>query len=104
MKKLLLTASLATLISGCTWVQLTQEGSDVRLAGAQLVTNCERVGRTTARTLGKIVSVERGGGKLQTELLTLARNEAGRMGGDTIVPESLISEGEQEFGVFRCLR
>ena len=104
MKKILLTASLSLLISACTWVQLTAEGSNVRLAGARLVTNCERIGRATARTLGEIVTVERGGGKLQTELLTLARNEAGRMGGDTIVPESLISQGEQEFGVFRCLR
>lgn len=104
MKNLLLTCALALLVTGCTWVQLTSEGEGVRLAGARLVTNCERVGRATARTLGEIVTVERGGGKLQTELLTLARNEAGRMGGDTIVPESLISQGQQEFGVYRCLR
>lgn len=104
MKKLLLTACVSLLISGCTWVQLTTEGQGVRLAGARLVTNCDRIGRTTARTLGKIATVGRGGGKLQTELLTLARNEAGRMGGDTIVPESIVSQGEQEFGVYHCSR
>lgn len=104
MKKLLLTASISLLITGCTWVQLTTEGQGVRLAGAQLVTNCDRIGRTTARTLGKIATVDRGGEKLQTELLTLARNEAGRMGGDTIVPESIVSQGEQEFGVYSCSR
>ena len=104
MKNYILSAAIAITISGCTWVQLTSEGEGVRLAGARLVTNCDRIGRATARTLGEIVTVERGGGKLQTELLTLARNEAGRMGGDTIVPESLISDGEQEFGVYNCRR
>ncbi|MBL4573298.1 MAG: DUF4156 domain-containing protein, partial [Gammaproteobacteria bacterium] len=42
--------------------------------------------------------------RLQEELLTLARNEAGRMGGNTVVPESLIDGGEQDFGVYNCLR
>ncbi len=104
MKNYILSAAIALMISGCTWVQLTSEGEGVRLAGARLVTNCERIGRATARTLGEIVTVERGGGKQQAELLTLARNEAGRMGGDTIVPESLISDGQQEFGVYNCRR
>lgn len=104
MKNCILSAALAFVMTACTWVQLTSEGAGVRLAGARLVTNCERVGRTTARTLGEIVTVERGGGKLQTELLTLARNEAGRMGGNTIVPESIIADGQQEFGVYRCSR
>lgn len=104
MKNTLLIAAIAIVTTGCTWVQLTQEGEGVRLAGARLVTNCERIGRATARTLGEIVTVERGGGKQQAELLTLARNEAGRMGGNTIVPESLIANGEQEFGVYSCPR
>ena len=104
MRNCILSTAIALLMTGCTWVQLTSEGAGVRLAGARLVANCERVGRTTARTLGEIVTVERGSGKLQTELLTLARNEAGRMGGNTIVPESIISDGEQEFGVYNCPR
>lgn len=104
MKNALLTAALALTLSACTWVQLTSEGEGVRLAGARLVENCDRIGSATARTLGEIVTVERGGGKLQNELLTLARNEAGRMGGNTIVPESLINDGQQAFGVYNCPR
>lgn len=102
MKNYLLAIGLTLALSGCTWVQLTTEGESVNLGSANLVGNCERVGRARAKTLGKIVTVERGGGRLQEELFTLARNEAGRMGGDTIIPESLINDGEQDFGVYNC--
>jgi hypothetical protein len=54
------------------------------------------------QTLGKILVVERGGQQLQDELLSLARNEAADLGGDTVVPESLIAAGKQTFGVYRC--
>jgi hypothetical protein len=104
MKNFLLVAIAAIALTGCTWVQLTAEGENVSLAGVDVIGNCERIGRATAKTLGKIVAVERGGGRLQEELLTLARNEAGRMGGNTVVPESLINDGEQDFGVYNCPR
>ena len=54
------------------------------------------------QTLGKIIVVERGGQRLQDELLTLARNEAADLGGDTVVPESFMANGAQVFGVFKC--
>ena len=104
MKNFLLVAIAAIALTGCTWVQLTAEGENVSLAGVDVIGNCERIGRATAKTLGKIVAVQRGGGRLQEELLTLARNEAGRMGGNTVVPESLINDGEQDFGVYNCPR
>jgi hypothetical protein len=104
MQKILFAVIAALTISGCTWVQLSSEGKRVSLASVNLIANCDRVGRATASTLGKIVKIERGGGKLQDELLTLARNEAGRMGGNTIVPESFISNGQQDFGVYSCPR
>ena len=104
MKNFLLVAIAAIALTGCTWVQLTAEGENVSLAGVDVIGNCERIGRATAKTLGTIVAGERGGGRLQEELLTLARNEAGRMGGNTVVPESLINDGEQDFGVYNCPR
>ncbi len=91
------------LASCQSWVQLTQEGSQVEVIGdASRVTHCTRVGRARVQTLGKIVVVERGSQRLQDELLTLARNEAADLGGDTIVPESIITDGEQIYGVYRC--
>lgn len=93
-------------LSACqSWVQLTPEGAAVTLVGdAAKVSPCTRVGRANVQTLGKIAGVERGGQRLQDELLTLARNEAADLGGDTVVPESLITDGRQVFGVYRCGR
>lgn len=104
MKNFLLAAIAAAALTSCTWVQLTSEGNNVSLVGVDRIGNCERIGRATAKTLGKIVTVQRGGERLQNELLTLARNEAGRMGGNTVVPESLIDKGQQDFGVYNCPR
>ncbi len=102
MKKILITSFLLAMLVGCNWVQLTSEGRGVRLANSNEVGNCSRIGRTTSQTLSRVAIVERGSDKLQQELLTLARNEAGRMGGNTVAPESLISQGQQTFGVYTC--
>ncbi len=98
-----LASLLPTLfLTACTWVQLTAEGQAVSVAEPSQVSQCTRVGRTTARTLNEVVTVDRSAEKLQEELLILARNDAGDMGGNTIVPETVIREGSQVFAVYTC--
>ena len=75
----------------------------MKLASGNEITNCQRIGSAQAQTLSRLVVVERGGERLQDELIRLARNEAGDLGGNVIVPESVIEEGSQSFGVYRCL-
>ena len=95
-------ANLVLLTNCKNWVQLLPEGAEVSLKSATDVSKCRRIGTTSAQTLSKLIVVERGAERLQTELLTLARNQAGRMNANTIVPESLIEEGKQRFGVYSC--
>lgn len=103
MKKFLMLSTLLASIASCSnWVQVTSAGQNVRVATANEVSNCSRIGRTRTNTLGKIVGIERGAEKLQEELQSLARNEAGDMGGNVVVPESLIDDGQQTFGVYSC--
>lgn len=103
MKKIFaLFISFATFSACSNWVGLTIEGEGVRLATADEISNCSRLGRTRSHTLDRLIGVERGADRLQQELLTLAKNDAGAMGGDVIVPESLIEEGEQLFGIYSC--
>ena len=45
---------------------------------------------------------ERDAGKVKTELETLARNEAIKLKGDTVVPVTEIKDGEQTFKVYQC--
>ena len=99
-------ALLTLLLTACgNWVQLTPEGGRVELSGdATQISNCIRAGRASVKTLDQVIGIERGGQRLQDELLTLARNEAADLGGDTIIPESVITEGVQIFGIYKCRR
>ena len=103
MKSFLLLVTFLILLSSCnSWVGVTTEGASVRLATTSEISDCQRVGRAQAATRSRVAFVERGGERMQEELLRLARNEAGSMGGYTIVPESVIEEGRQTFGVYSC--
>lgn len=101
---LLLTAGLLMTLAACgnTWVQITPEGRNVQLATAAQVGGCTRVGTANVNALDNIGFVQRGANRLQEELVDLARNEGGRLGGNRVVPESTIDEGRQTFGVYRC--
>lgn len=102
--RLLLTAGLLMTLAACgnTWVQVTPEGRNVQLATAAQVGGCTRVGTANVNALDNIAFVQRGANRLQEELVDLARNEGGRLGGNRVVPESTINEGRQTFGVYRC--
>lgn len=105
MFKLFTVSALSALMLGCgasNWVQLTGPAQQVSLALPAQVTNCRRVGTSTANALDKVAFLQRGSQKLQEELVTLARNEAADMGGNRVVAESVITEGRQTFGVFSC--
>ncbi|MDA1369986.1 MAG: DUF4156 domain-containing protein [Proteobacteria bacterium] len=102
MSKFLPVAVIACTLSACTWVQVTPEGESVQLAETSEIRNCRRVGSTQAQTLSRVLIISRGGERLQAELADLARNQAGDMGGNTIVPESVIDAGKQSFGVYSC--
>lgn len=103
MLKPALLISLCTVLGACgSWVNVTSAGRLVSVATPAQVSNCERVGSSTTNALSKIVFVERGTAKLQKELLDLARNEAGDMGGNRIVVETPITDGRQSFGVYLC--
>lgn len=95
-----LVALVVAVGAGCTWVSLSDEGGTV--AVAQAGGACERLGRTTTKVADRITFFDRSEEKVADELETLARNEAARMGGDTVVPESEIEDGRRTYGVYRC--
>ncbi|MDO8909843.1 MAG: DUF4156 domain-containing protein [Pseudohongiella sp.] len=97
-----LIAALSACGASSNWVQVTAEGAPVRLATTAEVANCTRVGSANVNAVDNIAFVQRGANRLQEELVRLARNEGGRLGGNRVVPESVIDDGRQSFGVFRC--
>jgi hypothetical protein len=99
-----LAAVLTAMLGACTWVKTTPEGESVRVAAADTVGACERKGKVTVSVKNRVSGVERKPTKVETELATLARNEAALLGGDTVVAESSVADGRQVYGVYQCGR
>ena len=101
MRKIIGVGLVTLLLSACSWVELTPEGEKVTVAKATHVANCRFAGTTTVSVRSTAVG-ERDSDKVKTELETLARNEASKLRGDTIVPASDVNNGEQTFKVYQC--
>ena len=102
MRKIIGLGLVVLLLSACSWVKMTPEGEEVTVAKAAHVANCKFAGTTTVSVKSDIVSFKRDAEKMKTELETLARNEANKLKGDTIVPVSEIKDGEQTFKIYKC--
>jgi hypothetical protein len=90
------------LLAGCSFVQPSKSGANVRVATAEQVGSCQRLGQTTVSTLARVGGLPRYESSIQEELNTLARNSAADMGGDTVVPVEPVKEGKQTFIIYRC--
>ena len=53
--------------------------------------------------MDRLLLIERSSERQQNELFTLARNEAGDMGGNVIVATNEVTDGQQRFDVYQCL-
>ena len=93
---------LPLALSSCNWVRVTPEGEGVRLLNQNQVSACQRVGTTTSTTTSRVAVIPRGSETVQTELVNLARNEAGLMGGNAIVADGTVVDGRQHFIVYDC--
>ena len=102
MRKIIGLGLVVLLLSACSWVKMTPEGEEVTVAKAAHVANCKFAGTTTVSVKSDIASFKRDAEKMKTELETLARNEANKLKGDTIVPVSEIKDGEQTFKIYKC--
>lgn len=92
------------LLNGCAWVELSENGQQVRVAKESDITSCEKLGQTNVSVAANIGGVlNRRADIVQGNLETLARNSAADMKGDTVVPVSPPSkDGKQAFDVYRC--
>jgi hypothetical protein len=87
---------------GCTWVKLEEGAVDVALIPAAMAKQCERLGTTQATSKASVGMIKRNDAKVATEILTLAKNSAAEMGGNTISEVGRLAEGKQTFTVYRC--
>jgi Domain of unknown function (DUF4156) len=102
MNKIICIASAAIMLSACSTLKLTEGGEKVRVLDPAEVSSCKNLGRTNTSVTDRIV-FERPADAVAEELQIVARNSGARMGGDTIVPLTVIEEGQQTFVVYKCI-
>ncbi|MDR0779750.1 MAG: DUF4156 domain-containing protein [Pseudomonadales bacterium] len=101
--RILLASLLLLALAACTpFVKITPAGDNVAVMDASQVVNCTSAGAISVAVVNKVV-VNRDPNTVAQELRTLARNRAANRG-DTIVPTSNVSNGEQTFAIYQCRR
>jgi len=101
--KIILSIIAATiLLSSCSTLKLTTGGEKVRVLDPAEVGSCREMGRTSNSVTAKFI-LEKAEEQVAKELRILARNSAARMGGDTVVPLTVIEAGQQTFMVYKCV-
>ena len=88
--------------AACSWVPLDPGAEAVSVRDTDGVASCQRLGKTHTRTSDGVGFIPRRPSKVEEELLSLARNEAVRMGGNVVARLSPVEHGEQRFGIYRC--
>ena len=102
MKKSICLLLTTYLVSACTWVSLDENGQGVRLIDADTASQCKKIGSTSSRVVDNVGPLPRNKKKMGKELIRLAKNEAGVMGGNAITPLAEASDGTQKFAVYDC--
>lgn len=90
------------LLSACTWVKPIAGAGDIALIKPEAAEACRRIGATRVTTASEVGILDRSDAKMADEMLTLARNEAVRMGGNAIVEGEMLGDGAQRFIIYRC--
>lgn len=100
--KILLITLTGLIVSNCSSITLTAGGEKVRVLAPNEISSCKKLGQTNASVTDKVV-VKRPIETIELELTTMARNSADNMGGDTVVPLTVVEGGKQSFGIYKCI-
>lgn len=107
MKFRLVLPALATVLlaSGCTWVSVSPQAKQqgVMVLPQDRVASCRLLEKTQVSVVDKFGIIERMPQDVEHDLQNLAMNQAASAGGDTVSPLSPVNNGNQTFGVYKCL-
>ena len=95
----------ALVLSGCSYQKgITPAGEAVRVAASSGVTNCHHLGNTKIVLSGATRLVLNKPEALADEIAKEARNFAGSIGADAVVPSERFGSGTQVFQLYVCGR
>jgi hypothetical protein len=102
-KSIILIAATGLFINGCASVEMSSGGEKVRVLAPNEVSSCKLLGKTSGSVAAKVAGVKRPIETIEGELTTMGRNSASDMGGDTIVPLTVVTDGKQSFNIYKCI-
>ena len=94
----------SAVLSSCTWVEPDSAGANVRVAYSEDLARCTKRGDVNVSVKDRVWFYDRNALKVRDELESLARNEAARIGADTVQARNEPREGVQDFTAYRCGR
>lgn len=89
-------------LPACTMVEPTKESKEVILVKPSNVVGCKLLVTTNATVTYKVGIVTRDDKTVTKELVTLAKNRAADLGGDSIVAKGPAVEGKMSFDIYKC--
>ncbi len=93
---------LSISFTSCSWVGAKKESHFIALVKPSSVQHCKKIATTRSKSVSKVLFVNRSYDKVMSELITLAKNEALVLKGNTIVAEGPYEQGSQLFGIYDC--
>lgn len=99
----MLIAATGLFINGCSSIEMSSGGERVRVLAPDEVSSCRHLGKTNNSVTARVAGVRRPIETIEGELLTMGRNSASNMGGDTIVPLTVVTDGNQSFNIYKCV-
>ncbi len=101
-KSIMLIIGTGLIISSCATIKLSSGGEKVRILAPNEVSTCKLLGKTSNSVTAKVV-VKRPIETIKKELMIMGRNSASDLGGDTIVPLTVVTDGKQSFNIYKCI-
>lgn len=93
---------LATVLTACSFVSLNPDAKNTAVAtDINSLSNCKFLGNTNVSLWSKAETFQ-SQDKVESQLDTLARNQAATMGGNTVAPSSKINDGQRAYNVYNC--
>lgn len=93
---------MTILLTACSFVSLDPQAGDVVVAeNTNALNTCRFLGNTNVSLWSKAETFQ-SQKTVESQLNTLARNEAATMGGNTVAPHSEINNGQRTYSVYKC--
>lgn len=89
-------------LPACAWVEPTKESSGVTLVKPANVKDCLKLSTSNVSLTQKVGIFSLDDKAATEELVTVAKNRAGELGGDSIVAKGPIADGKMSFDIYKC--